>query len=39
MIHEIQDGATIQLHGVGPFLIYYVNPADDPRGGAAKQPK
>jgi len=31
-----KDGATIQLHGVGPFLIYYVNPADDPRRGATK---
>ncbi len=32
-----KDGATIQLHGVGPFLIYYVNPADDPRGGKTRQ--
>jgi quercetin dioxygenase-like cupin family protein len=31
-----KDGATIQLHGVGPFLIYYVNPADDPRRNATK---
>jgi quercetin dioxygenase-like cupin family protein len=22
---------VIQLHGVGPFVINYVNPADDPR--------
>ncbi len=23
--------ATIQLHGMGPFQINYINPADDPR--------
>jgi ChrR-like protein with cupin domain len=23
-------GATVQVHGVGPFKINYVNPADDP---------
>lgn len=26
-----RDGATIQLHGMGPWGITYVNPADDPR--------
>jgi quercetin dioxygenase-like cupin family protein len=26
-----KDGATIQLHGQGPWGINYVNPADDPR--------
>jgi hypothetical protein len=25
-----KDGATVQVHGVGPFKINYVNPADDP---------
>ena len=25
-----KDGATIQIHGMGPFKIIYVNPADDP---------
>ena len=25
------EGATVQVHGVGPFGITYVNPADDPR--------
>ena len=25
------EGATIQLHGAGPWGITYVNPADDPR--------
>jgi quercetin dioxygenase-like cupin family protein len=24
------DGTTVQAHGVGPFVINYVNPADDP---------
>jgi quercetin dioxygenase-like cupin family protein len=24
------DGATIQVHMIGPFAITYVNPADDP---------
>ena len=23
-------GATVQVHGMGPFVITYVNPADDP---------
>lgn len=26
-----REGTTIQLHGVGPWGINYVNPADDPR--------
>ena len=26
-----KNGATIQLHGMGPWGINYVNPADDPR--------
>lgn len=26
-----RDGATIQLHGIGPWGLTYVNPADDPR--------
>ena len=29
-----KDGATIQVHGNGPFLVHYVNPADDPRNAA-----
>jgi quercetin dioxygenase-like cupin family protein len=24
------DGTTVQAHGIGPFVINYVNPADDP---------
>lgn len=26
-----KGGAVIQVHGVGPFDITYINPADDPR--------
>jgi hypothetical protein len=26
-----KSAATIQVHGIGPFAITYVNPADDPR--------
>jgi uncharacterized protein DUF4437 len=29
-----RGGATIQIHGTGPFALNYVNPADDPRGAA-----
>jgi hypothetical protein len=25
-----KTATTIQVHGVGPFAINYVNPADDP---------
>ena len=31
-----KDGAVIQLHGVGPWGLIYVNPADDPRNAAPK---
>lgn len=26
-----KDGATVQLHGIGPWGLTYVNPQDDPR--------
>lgn len=32
-----RDGATIQVHGIGPFVLNYVNPADDPSKGAPAQ--
>jgi hypothetical protein len=32
------DGAEVQVSAMGPFMITYVDPADDPRG-AAKAPK
>ena len=32
-----KTGATIQVHMMGPFAITYVNLADDPSHGAAKQ--
>ena len=25
-----KTAATVQVHGVGPFALFYVNPADDP---------
>jgi ketosteroid isomerase-like protein/quercetin dioxygenase-like cupin family protein len=31
-----KTAATIQVHGMGPFAITYVNPADDPSKQAAK---
>jgi quercetin dioxygenase-like cupin family protein len=31
-----KDGATVQVHGMGPFVINYVNPADDPSKAAPK---
>jgi hypothetical protein len=27
---EARTAATFQVHGVGPFVVNYVNPADDP---------
>lgn len=30
--------AIVQVHGVGPFVINYVNPADDPANQAKKAP-
>lgn len=27
-----ESDAVIQLHGMGPWQLYYLNPADDPRG-------
>ncbi len=29
------DGATVQIHGVGPFTVRYIDPKDDPRGAPA----
>ena len=26
-----KTAAVIQVHGIGPFAITYINPADDPR--------
>ena len=29
------EGATLQIHGVGPFTVRYIDPKDDPRGAPA----
>ena len=29
------EGATLQIHGVGPFTVRYLDPKDDPRGAPA----
>jgi len=26
----VKTAATVQVHGTGPFVLNYVNPADDP---------
>jgi hypothetical protein len=31
-----ENGATVQVHGTGPFVVNYVNPADDPSKAPAK---
>ena len=33
MRHYVQakEATIIQVHGIGPFALTYVNPADDPR--------
>lgn len=30
------EGAVVQIHGMGPFAITYINPADDPRNAKKK---
>jgi quercetin dioxygenase-like cupin family protein len=32
-----KGGATVQVHGTGPFVLNYVNAADDPREAAGKK--
>ena len=32
-------GAIIQVHGMGPFVVNYVNPPDDPRNKSSAQAK
>jgi quercetin dioxygenase-like cupin family protein len=32
-----KGGAIVQVHGIGPWGITYVNPADDPRNKAAQK--
>jgi hypothetical protein len=31
-----KTAGTIQVHGTGPFVLTYVNPADDPSKATAK---
>jgi quercetin dioxygenase-like cupin family protein len=33
----VRTPAVIQIHGVGPFQINYINPADDPRHAASSK--
>ena len=33
----VKTAAVIQVHGVGPFEINYINPADDPRYAASSK--
>ena len=33
----VKSAAVIQLHGVGPFEITYINPTDDPRRAASSK--
>jgi len=33
----VKTAAVIQVHGLGPFEINYIDPADDPRLGAASK--
>jgi len=33
-----KSGATVQVHGLGPFVVNYVNPADDPAKAAPAKP-
>jgi quercetin dioxygenase-like cupin family protein len=40
MMHHsfvVKTAAVIQVHGLGPFVINYIDPADDPRGAAASK--
>lgn len=30
-VFQAKTAATFQVHGIGPFAVTYVNPADDPR--------
>jgi quercetin dioxygenase-like cupin family protein len=32
---QAPDGATLQIHGIGPFTVRYIDPRDDPRGAPA----
>lgn len=27
----VETDTVLQVHGIGPFFLYYLNPADDPR--------
>jgi quercetin dioxygenase-like cupin family protein len=32
----VEEETVVQVHGMGPWQLYYVNPADDPRNAASK---
>jgi len=34
-VKSLYNAASLQIHGVGPFTVRYVDPKDDPRGAPA----
>ena len=35
---QAREETTVEIHGIGPWGITYVNPADDPRNNTVTQP-
>jgi hypothetical protein len=34
---QFKGETIVQVHGVGPFKVFYVNPADDPAAKTSKK--